>query len=95
MVDAIGPKPVSGTRGVNAVARTSAVPGAPAISAADENATTVTALAAQAASSAPVDLDRVARIKQAIAEGNFPLYPATIADRLIALKLDWDPHEQA
>ena len=95
MVDAIGPKPVSGARSVDAVARTSAVPVTPAISAADENATTVTALAAQAVASAPVDLDRVAQIKQAIADGKFPLYPAKIADRLIALKLDWDPHEQA
>jgi negative regulator of flagellin synthesis FlgM len=95
MVDAIGPKPVSGARSINAVTQTSAVSGAPAVSTADENATTVTALAAQAASAAPVDLDRVAEIKHAIANGNFPIYPAKVADRLIALKLDWNPHEQA
>ena len=44
------------------------------------------------AGSAPVDLDRVARIKKAISTGNFPILPATIADRMLALKYDWDPH---
>lgn len=40
---------------------------------------------------APVDLDRVTRIKQAIANGTYPIAPETIADRLMALKLDWRP----
>ena len=34
--------------------------------------------------------DRVAAIKKAIADGNFPILPATIADQMIALKLDWN-----
>ncbi|HIV75991.1 MAG TPA: flagellar biosynthesis anti-sigma factor FlgM [Candidatus Sphingomonas excrementigallinarum] len=38
----------------------------------------------------PVDMDRVAEIKKAIAQGNFPILPATIADQMIALKLDWN-----
>ena len=50
-------------------------------------------LAQSMAASAPVDTDRVAKIKKAIADGNFPIAPATIADRLIALKLQWHPAE--
>ena len=34
-------------------------------------------------------------LRKAIADGRFPLSPATIADRLIALKLDWNSHEPA
>lgn len=49
-------------------------------------------IARQLAASAPVDLERVARIKRAISTGNFPILPATIADRLLALKYDWNPH---
>lgn len=49
-------------------------------------------IASALAASAPVDLDRVARIKKAISTGNFPILPATIADRLLALKYDWNPH---
>jgi negative regulator of flagellin synthesis FlgM len=47
------------------------------------------------AASAPVDSDRVGEIKKAIATGTFPILPATIADRLLALKLNWDGHESA
>jgi len=49
-------------------------------------------IARELAASAPVDLERVARIKKAIATGSFPILPATIADRLLALKYDWEPH---
>lgn len=52
-------------------------------------------LAKELAASPPVDSDRVARIRRAIAEGKFPLSPATIADRLIALKLEWTGNDQA
>ena len=38
------------------------------------------------AATAPVDVDRVAQIKRAVQEGRFPIYPATIADRLIAFE---------
>ena len=40
-----------------------------------------------AAEGAPVDLDRVAAIKAAIASGNYPVDPAAIADRMLALDL--------
>lgn len=43
--------------------------------------------ARMAAEGAPVDMDRVAAIKAAIASGNYPVDPAVIADRMIALDL--------
>ena len=48
-----------------------------------------------AAARPPVDHDRVAKIKAAIERDEFPIVPATVADRLIALKLHWDPNESA
>ncbi|WP_327517207.1 flagellar biosynthesis anti-sigma factor FlgM [Sphingomonas sp.] len=59
------------------------------------NSSAAASLTQSAAASAPVDADRVARIKKAIADGNFPLVPSTIADRLIALKLQWNPNDAA
>lgn len=53
------------------------------------------ALAASMASEAPVDTDRVDRIRKAIADGKFPITPATIADRMLALKMDWTGNDQA
>jgi len=50
-------------------------------------------LAKALAASAPVDKDRVATIKRAIQTGTFPILPATIADRLLALKLEWNGRE--
>lgn len=52
-------------------------------------------LAKSLSASAPVDTDRVAQIRKAIADGRFPLVPSTIADRLIALKLEWNPNDKA
>ena len=52
-------------------------------------------LARSMATKPPVDSERVAAIKSAIANGTFPLSPATIADQLIALKYAWMSHEQA
>lgn len=51
------------------------------------------AAARSLASSAPVDGERVARIRKAVQDGRFPIYPTTIADRLLALKFEWNPHE--
>jgi negative regulator of flagellin synthesis FlgM len=47
------------------------------------------------ASAPPVDADRVSRIRQAIANGTFPISPATVADRLLAFKLNWNGNDQA
>lgn len=55
----------------------------------------VQAMAQSAAAQPPVDAERVARIRRAIEQGRFPLMPATIADRLIALKLNWNPNDAA
>jgi negative regulator of flagellin synthesis FlgM len=49
-------------------------------------ASTARALAA----SPPVDMERVARIRRAVEEGRFPISPATIADRLIAVQFEWN-----
>lgn len=38
---------------------------------------------------APVNEDRVSQIKKAVQEGKFPIYPSTIADRLIAFEQGW------
>jgi negative regulator of flagellin synthesis FlgM len=53
------------------------------------------ALAKSMAASPPIDASRVAAIKKAIATGTFPILPATIADRLMALRLDWNSNETA
>ncbi|WP_425229204.1 flagellar biosynthesis anti-sigma factor FlgM [Sphingomonas sp.] len=45
--------------------------------------------AAQASLGPPVDADRIQQIKKAVANGTFPILPATIADRMLALRYDW------
>ena len=104
MVDSIGAKPSvagdrSGTR-VAAATPTIAVqtgalqtptPVQPQASAMSESL----GLAKSMASSPPVNASRVAEIKQAIASGTFPILPATIADRLLALRLDWTSNDKA
>lgn len=52
-------------------------------------------LSGEMAARPPVDSERVARIRKAIADGRFPIYPTTIADRLLALKLEWSPNDPA
>lgn len=92
MVEAVGSLAKLLGRTVQPTARAAAAaPVARAASGADEAKVTATAVAQELAASPPVDLERVARIKQAIANGNYPIAPETIADRLLALKLDWKP----
>jgi len=50
-------------------------------------------IAGEQAARPPVDLDRVSRIRKAIQDNKFPLSPSTIADRLLAFKLDWKSRE--
>lgn len=47
----------------------------------------VSPAARMAAQGAPVDLDRVAAVKAAIASGNYPVDPERIAEKMIALDL--------
>lgn len=47
------------------------------------------AAARSLAAAPPVDHERVAQIRKAVQEGRFPLYPATVADRLIAFEQGW------
>lgn len=94
MVDPVGFKPASFSLRLAPVAPAAPVRGAEAATQTAQ-ASTASALTQSAAASAPVDAERVAKIKKAIADGKFPLVPSTVADRLLALKLQWNPHDQA
>ena len=102
MVDSIGAKPsVAGDRSVARIAAATPATGVQTSSsqASGHKPTSVLpesiALAKSMASSPPINASRVAEIKKAIASGTFPILPATIADRLMALRLDWTSHEKA
>jgi negative regulator of flagellin synthesis FlgM len=95
VVDSISSKPVTGRDlQVAPVART-----APAGKAAETREGVVaeqlklSAMAFGFSEQPPIDHERVSRIRAAIRNGTFPIYPATIADRLLALKLEWNPHD--
>lgn len=97
MVDPIGIKtgavvarPVSSVNALNRVADVRSISKATAVV-----QTAASELTGSMAASAPVDAERVAKIKKAIQDGNFPLVPSTVADRLLALKMQWNPHDQA
>jgi negative regulator of flagellin synthesis FlgM len=75
---------VASSTSVRAVA--SEAPASPAAT-----ASTARALAAEP----PIDVERVRRIKAAVESGAFPISPATIADRLIALKYQWMSNDEA
>ncbi|MGC5798548.1 flagellar biosynthesis anti-sigma factor FlgM [Sphingomonas sp. NFX23] len=98
MVDSIGAKPsVAGDRSVAriAAAAPTTVVQTPALPRQTSVEPESIALAKSMAASPPIDASRVAAIKKAIATGTFPILPATIADRLMALRLDWNSNETA
>jgi negative regulator of flagellin synthesis FlgM len=102
MVDSIGTTPLNGSGSVSRVAAPAATPVVqPAVQQAAQQApaanaaTQLTNLAKTLAAEPPVDSDRVDEIKKAIQNGSFPILPATIADRLLALRLNWDGHDAA
>lgn len=68
----------------NGKTRASSDKGAATIS---SSAAASTPAARMAAEGAPVDMDRIAAIKAAIASGNYPVDPAAIADKMLALDL--------
>lgn len=94
MVEPLGTKPVltvdrttvTRVEGPLPTPRVAASPAGPGTTAASSQ---VAAQASAAAAAPPVQTDRVAEIKRAIANGTFPILPAKIADAMIALKLDW------
>ncbi|WP_254603036.1 flagellar biosynthesis anti-sigma factor FlgM [Sphingomonas bacterium] len=91
MVDAAAPR--AATAAPNPVA-----PSTPAAMSASTSGTAQTeanALARSMAAAAPVDPNRIAEIRHAIANGTFPILPATIADRLLALRMEWNSNDKA
>ena len=64
--------------------RASATPGSTTASTAAASSSPAARMAAEGA---PVDMDRIAAIKSAIASGNYPVDPAAIAERMVALDL--------
>lgn len=98
MVDPVGIKATSSIdRRLAPVAPVSAVRSAqPAAQPVTANAASgLQALTQPAAATPPVDVERVAKIRKAIEDGKFPLIPSTIADRMIAFKMQWNPNEPA
>jgi negative regulator of flagellin synthesis FlgM len=98
MVESVGGKPLSvQDRSLSRVDRMPAVrpPETPVLSERQAATPAIRPLARELAASPPVDADRVARIRKAIQEGRFPITPATIADNLLALKLDWLRNDEA
>lgn len=98
MVDPIATRPVQASDlGIAPVSRPAPAPAVAPASRESDAAPEIqaSALASTLAATPPVDAERIARIKKAIADGTFPIYPAKIADRLIALKYDWKPHDAA
>jgi negative regulator of flagellin synthesis FlgM len=104
MVDSIGSTPLNGSGSVSRIAAPAAAPSVqPALQQATQQpgqqgsgtSIQLSGLGKSLSASAPVDTDRVGIIKKAIENGSFPILPATIADRLLALKLNWDGHETA
>jgi negative regulator of flagellin synthesis FlgM len=53
----------------------------------------VAAVASQLAAQPPVDADKVARLRDAVASGSYKIDPATLADRMIALQQEWNSHD--
>jgi len=103
MVDLVGVKAIAREPSVARVAAAAPVAAVqatttPAASAKASDAAGATALSGVAqtlSASPPVDTERVARIKKAIKDGDFPILPATIADQMIAYSLQWKTDDAA
>ena len=80
---------------VSAVAATGSV--ASTASAANKPATTaiqqleLSAIASETGKGVPVDTQHVEDVRRAVRNGTYPITPDTIADRMLALKLNWSP----
>lgn len=94
MVDPIGAKPVAQDRSLAAVAKTAPVDRSRSVVQNEAEAAPsgrLAGLVAEFAAKPPVDAERVARIRHAIANNSYPILPETVADRLIAIRLNWKP----
>ncbi|WP_197054287.1 flagellar biosynthesis anti-sigma factor FlgM [Sphingomonas sp. 37zxx] len=80
---------------VGAAARANDVQTGPDPKPADAQAGSLSATISDLASKPPIDAERIARIRRAVKDGTFPISPATIADRMLALKLNWKPNDPA
>lgn len=91
MVDSMGVKGASDRAVARVLASASVAPTQPATRAPQPqpDVASLSGVAAKLASRPPVDTERVQQIKNAVANGTFPILPATIADRLLALRYDW------
>jgi negative regulator of flagellin synthesis FlgM len=94
MVDPVGAKPVTQDRSLARVAQASPVARSrPVVQDPSETpaAGGLAALITDYAATPPVDVERVAEIRQAIANKTYPIVAETVADRMIAIKLYWRP----
>lgn len=94
MVDSIGSRPRLGA--LAPLAPATRVPAA----AGERHETTAAQLEASAVGfgagfdakkTAAINEQHVADVRRAVRDGTYPLIPETVADRLLALKLDWSP----
>ncbi|MES2057781.1 MAG: flagellar biosynthesis anti-sigma factor FlgM [Pseudomonadota bacterium] len=99
MVDPLGVKPVqTSDRGVAPVARVVAPAVVQKSTGPETEAVSQSSLAIAAkefSAKPPINSERIAEIRKAIADGHFPIYPAQIADRLIAAKFEWTRNDPA
>lgn len=97
MVDPVGAKPVTNDRWATPVDSVAPLRGVRSGAQGSDAAPAggLGKVISDLAAAPPVDVDRVREIRQAIANRTYPIVPETIADRLIALKLNWNPNEPA
>lgn len=98
MVDPVSIKGAASDRAVARVLQAAATTPAPAPTRETRPATDIASLsgvARQLAAKPPVDAERVQQIKRAVANGTFPILPATIADRLLAVRYEWMNRDEA
>lgn len=88
MIKSIG-QPISSALEATKLREGGKTRGTTAVLASTSNAIGVSAspAARMASEGAPVDMDRIAKIKAAIASGDYPVDPAAIAEKMVALDL--------
>ena len=103
MVEALGVKGAANDRAVARVLEARAVQPPPAptsppqegLASGGADVARLSGVSADLAARPPVDPDRILQIKKAIANGTFPILPATVADRLLAVRYEWLDRESA